>query len=125
TDVVFFLDREAKGYLQEDDTLFELGVTLTASLVHYAIKHAVASGLVSHGEHGLEVLHLSQRHDTLARAFERLAQVEADSALSFREVLLQQSSYVPRGATQVIISPQLTKELVLLLAELSHRQQNI
>src|SRR5690606_28024434 len=35
------------------------------------------------------------------------------------------TNYVPRGATQVIISPQLTEQFVLLLTELSYRQQKI
>lgn len=125
TDLIFFLDRETKVYPADDDSLFELGVTLTASLVHYCLTHAVISKIISHGDQGLEELSLPQRNDSFVRALEYLTYVEADSRLPFSKVLLEQSSFSPRGSTQVIISPQLSKELILLLAELNHRQKNI
>lgn len=125
TDFIFFLDREAGAYPADDELLFELGVSLTASLVHYTLTRAAASRLISHGKQGFEELSLSQRHLSFARVLEHLAYVQADSSLPFSKVLLERSGYFFRGATLVIISPQLTKELILLLTELAHRQINL
>lgn len=124
-DFMFFLDREQVAYPLQDVSLFELGVSLTASLVKYALDHRFSCGLVSYGEHDVELIPMSREQAQVYRIFEHLARVEADAKTPFVENVMQQVSYLPIGTTIVIISAQLDQKLVTMLAELSYRQKKV
>lgn len=124
-ELVFFLDREAQAYADKDSSVFELGVSLTASLVRYAVMQSISSSLISMNHPRPEVFSLANRSALLEQVFRHLAVVEADSQIPFTSFVLQQSKELPAGTIHVLVSPQLTEQAVSMLTELRYRQRKI
>jgi uncharacterized protein (DUF58 family) len=127
-DFMFFLDREGlasatdtKGTVEGPNSLFERAVSLTASLAKFALAHRFSVGLVSYGRIATR-LSLSREEEQLFRIFEHLARVEADAEISFAKLVMKEIVYLPIGTTAVIICPRLTKEIAMMLGDLTHRK---
>jgi uncharacterized protein (DUF58 family) len=120
-DFMFFIDREKAAYGNEEHPLFEKAVSLTASLVRYALNQHFSSGLVSYGEQPT-VMTMSRDQEQLYRIFEHLARVKADATLSFVKTVLREVVYLPTGTTVVLISPRVTKKLAMMMGDLTYRK---
>ncbi len=123
-DLMFFLDREEKGYGGREHPLFDRAVNLTASISRYAIDHHFTAGLVSYGQ-SRTVLPMARHQEHLLSLFEHMAWITADADYSFARTILKEVVYLPHGSTVVCISPQLTREIVLALGELSLRRVKV
>ncbi|EGL83003.1 protein of unknown function DUF58 [Caldalkalibacillus thermarum TA2.A1] len=120
-DVMLFLDRERQAYGDAEHPLFEMAVSLAASLARYALKHRFSCGLVSYGQTPV-VLPPRRESEQLYRIFEHLAHVKADATYAFGNTVLREVVHLPRGTTAVMLSPVLNKQMVMLLADLSYRK---
>lgn len=120
-DFMFFIDREKVSYGDEEYPLFEKAVSLTASLVRYALSHHFSSGLVSYGQQPT-VMPMSRDQEQLYRIFEHLARIKADTTQSFVKTVLREVVYLPIGTTVVLISPSATKKLAMMMGDLTYRK---
>jgi uncharacterized protein (DUF58 family) len=121
-DFMFFIDREKLSYGDEEHPLFEKAVSLTASLIRFALNHHFSSGLVSYGEQQPTVMTMSRDQEQLYRVFEHLARIKADTTLSFVKTVLKEVVYLPTGTTVVLISPSITKKLAMMMGDLTYRK---
>jgi uncharacterized protein (DUF58 family) len=119
-DFVVVLDHCSKSY-GTNDWLFERGVSLAASLVHYSISKGGSIGY--HPFKGKEIqMNIGVEQEW--RIFHELAKVKADVEETFEERLKQEYMIGHmEGKTALIISPRLTEYTVKTLELLSARQQ--
>lgn len=119
-DFLFVLDRRGWSYEKERE-LFERAVSLTASLIAYAIDRRFSAGLISCGTKRT-AFPLGRSQDHLLRLFEHLATVEADGKEPLSQTVLRESVYLPAGATLVIVTPLLDDPLVEAVSQLAYRK---
>ncbi|WP_018131118.1 DUF58 domain-containing protein [Effusibacillus pohliae] len=120
-ELMFFLNRNKADYAAGGASVFETAVTATASLIRYGLEKKYAVGLVSYGWERM-VLPLSRSQEHFVRIMDHLALVQPDSALPFKETVLQEVNYLPRGCTTVMVSPVLNAEMVSLISFLDYRK---
>ncbi|PTM53208.1 uncharacterized protein (DUF58 family) [Desmospora activa DSM 45169] len=98
---------------------FERAVSLTASLIHHALERRFSAGLLTTGQlPGQFPLGRGQEH--LLRLCEHLAEVKKDGDRPLKEPIAQQTPYLSRGMTVVVITTQLEEELQQAIMYLSH-----
>jgi uncharacterized protein (DUF58 family) len=122
-DFLFVLDRREWSYGGRRE-LFERAVSLTASLIAYAIDRRFSAGLVSCGKKRA-VLPLGRSQDHMLRLFEHLATVEADGKEPLSQTVLREAVYLPAGATLVIVTPLLDDPLVQSVIQLAYRKVKV
>lgn len=122
-DFLFVLDRREWSYGGRRE-LFERAVSLTASLIAYAIDRRFSTGLVSCGKKRA-VFPLGRSQDHMLRLFEHLATVEADGKEPLSQTLLREAVYLPAGATLVIVTPLLDDPLSQALIQLAYRKVKV
>lgn len=120
-DFMFFLDREKSAYGDEEHPLFEQAISLSASLIRYALKHHFSAGLVSYGDMRT-VVNLARDQEQLYRIFEHFARIKADTTFSFHKTILREVVYLPTGTTVVLISPRVTKKMAMIMGDLCYRK---
>jgi uncharacterized protein (DUF58 family) len=82
----------------------EYGVSVAASLAQYFIRRDQAVGLVAFGQ-TREVIQPDRGERQLLRLLETLAVFQAEGRVPLREALVLEGSYLPRGATAILITP--------------------
>lgn len=120
-DFMFFLDREVAAYGDEEHPLFEKSISLSASLIKFALNHHFSAGLVSYGDMRT-VVNLARDQEQLYRIFEHFARIKADTTFSFHKTVLREVVYLPTGTTVVLISPKMTKEMAMIMGDLCYRK---
>jgi uncharacterized protein (DUF58 family) len=120
-DFMFFLDREEAAYGDEEHPLFEQAISLSASLIRYALNHHFSTGLVSYGDERT-VVNLARDQEQLYRIFEHFARIKADTTFSFLKTILREVVYLPTGTTVVLVSPRINKKLAMMMGDLSYRK---
>lgn len=120
-DFMFFLDRRTVAYGRETHVLFERAVSLTASLIRYALRRRFSAGLVSYGKERY-VLPATRHQGALIRFYEHLAEVRADGQLTFIQTLLRESVYLPHGSTIVCITPLIDAAFIEAVHQLRTRR---
>ncbi len=122
--VVFFLDLEKGHYKEQDGKLFEMAVSLTASLVNYTSQKHYHYGLIAHQK---ERIHIppadSQSH--FFRIFDQLARVMPEGEDSFSRVLGRESLEYSQGVTLTVITPSLEKKMMTRLLELANHGRSV
>ena len=119
-DFVIVLDHCEKSY-GTHDWLFERGVSLAASIVHYAISKGGSIGY--HPLSGKEIpMNIGVEQEW--RILHELAKVKSDVKLPFEERLKQEymAGYM-EGKTALIISPNLSEYTMKTLELIASRQQ--
>lgn len=119
-DFLFMLDRRRWSYGKQQE-VFERAVSLTASLIAYAIERRFSAGLISCGKKRT-ALPLGRSQDHMLRLFEHLATVEADGKEPLSQTVLRDSVYLPAGATLVIVTPLLDDPLIQAVTQLAYRK---
>lgn len=116
--VVFFLDLEKDHYKQEDEKLFEMAVSLTASLVNYTSRKNFHYGLIARQK---ERLHIPPAHSQshFFRIFDQLARVMPEGDDTFARVLGREALEYSQGVTLTVITPSLEKKMMTRLLELA------
>lgn len=119
-DFVIVLDHCEKSY-GTHDWLFERGVSLAASIVHYAISKGGSIGY--HPLSGKEIP-MNIGTDQEWRILHELAKVKSDVKLPFEERLKQEyMAGFMEGKTALIISPNLSEYTMKTLELIASRQQ--
>jgi uncharacterized protein (DUF58 family) len=122
--VVFFLDLEKRHYKQEETQLFEMAVSLTASLVNYSNRRNFHYGLIARQK---ERIHIppanSQAH--FFRVFDQLARVMPEGEENFSRVLGREALEYSQGTTIAVITPSLEIKMVSRLLELAHAGRSV
>ncbi|MBH0167576.1 DUF58 domain-containing protein [Fictibacillus sp. 7GRE50] len=119
-DFVIVLDHCEKSY-GTHDWLFERGVSLAASIVHYAISKGGSIGY--HPLSGKEIpMNIGVEQEW--RILHELAKVKSDVKLPFEERLKQEymAGYM-EGKTALVISPNLSEYTMKTLELIASRQQ--
>jgi uncharacterized protein (DUF58 family) len=120
-DMMFFLNRDARDYRGTSPQLFELAVTVTASLAKYALQRKFSAGLVSYGRERVTIPQ-SRNEEHYYRLIEHLAVVQPDGEAEYRDAILREVNYLQRGSTVVLVTPVLDDELVKLIGFLEYRK---
>jgi uncharacterized protein (DUF58 family) len=122
--VVFFLDVEKDHYRPEDGKLFEMAVSLTASLVHYTSQKNFHYGLVTHQK---ERVHIAPAHSQahFFRVFDQLARVMPEGEAPFSRVLGREALEYSHGVTLTVITPTLDKKMLTRLLELANGGRSV
>lgn len=120
-DFMFFLDRGRSSYGSKSH-LFEKAISLTASLVRFALKNHYSAGMVSYGDQEQIAIPMSKDQEQLFRIFEHLARISPDASFPLEQAILKEFQYLPTGTTVVVVTAHLSKELALLLGELQYRK---
>jgi uncharacterized protein (DUF58 family) len=122
--VIFFLDLEKSHYHQEDAQLFEMAVSLTASLVNYANQRSYHYGLITRQN---ERIHIppAHSHAHFFRVFDQLARVMPEGEESFSRLLGREALEYSQGTTLTVITPSLQTQLVKQLLELAHSGRSV
>ncbi len=120
-ELMFFLNRSQYDYEAGMGAIFETAVTTAASLIRYALERKYSAGLVSYGKERM-VLPVSRNQEQYVKILEHLALVQPDSNQSFKDTVLKEINYLPRGSTAVLITPVINEEIVRLVSFLEHRK---
>lgn len=115
------LDRDQQAY--EDPELFELAVSVTASLFHYGVSRSLTFGLVSTGADQIyfEPSAGQSQHKAVQQHF---IQVEADGAYGLRQVLKERVQQMVPGSFVAIVSPVSGEPMLQLLQWMKQQQLN-
>lgn len=125
-DYLFFLDRELMSYEPDVARNFEQAVSLVASLSRFALIQRSSCGLISLEEEGsMTRIPLGKGQEQLYQFFAYLAEVRPNISIPFSAAILQETVYLPLGATLVIVTGRLDEQLLQALTELSYRKVSI
>lgn len=102
--------------------LLEQTIAVAASVASHAVEERymvglMANGSIPHSDQPIKVLP-SRRPDQLARVLEALAAVTSFTTSTIESLLLAQSSRLPWGATLVLVTAVVTKDLLAALVHL-------
>ena len=102
--------------------LLEQAIAVAASVASHAVKERfmvglMANGSIPHSDQPIKVLP-SRRPDQLARVLEALAAVTSFTTSTVEDLLLTQSARLPWGATLILVTAVVTKELLAALVHL-------
>jgi uncharacterized protein (DUF58 family) len=102
--------------------LLEQTIAVAASVASHAVEERymvglMANGSIPHSDQPIKVLP-SRRPDQLARVLEALAAVTSFTTSTIESLLLAQSSRLPWGATLVVVTAVVTKDLLAALVHL-------
>lgn len=120
-ELMFFFNRSRQDYTPGGGPVFETAVTTTASLIRYGLEKKYSVGVVSYGGEKM-ILAVSRSQEQFVRVLEHLALVQPDSDMPFKEIVLKEIGYMPRGSTAVLITPLLDQEMVSLVSFLEYRK---
>jgi len=122
--VVFFLDVEKDHYQQDDNKLFEVAVSLTASLVNYTSRRNYHYGLITFQK---ERVHIppAHSHSHFFRVFDQLARVMPEGEESFSRLLGRESLEYSQGVTITVITPSLERKMLARLVELANGGRSV
>lgn len=115
-DFMFFIDCERKSY-QNRPKFFERAVSLTATLVRYALNNGFTTGLSYQRREAVQIP-LARHHEQLYRIFVHLARIEADATEPFAKYLMSQSPYMPFGTTAMVVTSRIDDDLIKALSTL-------
>lgn len=112
----------AKHWEGTKPLLLEQTIAVAASVASHAVEERymvglMANGSIPHSDQPIKVLP-SRRPDQLARVLEALAAVTSFTTSSIESLLLTQSSRLPWGATLVLVTAVVTKDLLAALVHL-------
>ncbi len=118
---VVMIDRNADNY--ESREMFELAVSVGASLLEYGMQKDLAMGLLSVGSNAvyLEPNRMSAHY---RRMNQHLIDIEADGSYSLLDILKDRARYFSQGCFFLVISSQMDDRMAQSLQWINHRQMN-
>lgn len=119
TEKEFSLFRHWQVKLQKDS--FEYAVSTAASLTRYLVRINLAVGLVSSGKN-VTIVPAEHGERRLNKIYESLAFVEPDGNVPFNYIVQQQSRIIPMGGGIILITPKVTKGLLITIYDLLRRK---
>ncbi len=119
-DVTIMLDRTAGG----SPIMFEKSVVFAASAARAVIRQGGRLGFLSIGSERT-VMPFNYGKGQEEKIFYHLASVRADSRISFSDLIQQEIGKWPIGSTIMLVTHQLTTDLVQTLENLSYRNHAI
>jgi uncharacterized protein (DUF58 family) len=122
--LVIFLDMVTlpKPWYGSIPGLLERGISAAASIASYAVEKRFQVGLFANGcwpqsDQPLKVLP-SRNPNQLTRILEALAAVSAVPTISIEALLSKESTYLPWGATLLVVTAVVTEELLAVMTRL-------
>lgn len=100
--------------------LFELEMTITASLIKYAYDMRRRFGAMIYSEN-LHTFAPGCNEALFLRCMEKLAEVQPNAKTPFPEALVRMGQETPSGCSFVVLSPQLNRESAVAAASLRKR----
>lgn len=121
SDLVFLADASRQNYpFGRKQSIFELEMIITASLMKFCYETHRRFGLMLHGR-TIQQYAPGTGEALFLHCMEALAIAEPDGAVPFAESLVRTAQEMPRGATLVIVSPQLNKEAAIAIQKVAQR----
>jgi uncharacterized protein (DUF58 family) len=98
----------------------EYAVSAAASIARFYLQHKRAVGLVCKGD-SLYILQAEAGGRQLGKILESLALVRGEGDLSLLALVMAQSRHMPRGSTVVLVTPDVTNDVVVATDQLLRR----
>lgn len=111
--LLVLLDRHRGSY--ETDDLFELAVSIAASILRYGAGSSLSMGLLSFGATGFQKTNAQDWKQQIRH----LTAVAPDAAAPLPQVIREQRHMLPSGHCLLLISPSCSEELLQSICQLS------
>jgi uncharacterized protein (DUF58 family) len=120
SELLFIPDLSASSFRGNDPALFELEMTIVASLMKHVYDSHRPFGATLHGKQ-LVTFPTGCDEALFLRCMEALALAEADGSVDFAQSLIRIAQETPLGTTLVVVSPRLDRDIAVA-AEIVRRK---